>query len=566
MKKVFFYCILLFSLVSCNGYDDSYLLKKIDEIDDRLTKLEILCAQMNTNISSLQTIVAALQSRDYVTSVTPVMQGDKEIGYTITFDKSGSITIYHGRDGESGGEGHTPSIGVGKDSDGIYYWTLDGEWLLGNDGKKIPVSGKDGADGISPKLKIEDGFWWISYDDEVTWTKLGQATGDAGEPGQKGDSMFSDVVVNDEYITFVMSDGKSFTLPRMSNDEFFVNVANIGGTSVDFIGVLSVPLSEDDDCEYGIIYSTSSDMLISSSIRLPIAETDENGRFVQHVSDLKYGTQYYYAYYVEEKGCYSIGEQKSFVTVKSDYVPVNYEKKVVFHKFVATDCGFSPNMTKTLYQVQADWENEIVVISTHGQLGATSQYVIPESRELITIWGIRGYPTGLIDYYVNTSDYSYSGLCTSIEKSLNDNPAKVGISFSSQLGGNTLTVTGEVACEETANYKICALVVEDALRYDEGVSFGEDDGTGKMCIFNDVARDYATFGDKGSSVEGISLGEIEAGTKYPFECTVEWNPEWKAENCSVIVYVMKEGKAGKYPITNCNYAKVSQSVEAKVIE
>lgn len=266
------------------------------------------------------------------------------------------------------------------------------------------------------------------------------------------------------------------------------------------------------------------------------------------------------------------GELSSETAVKNfkaetsqEYVPVNYEKKVVFHKFTATDCVYCPNMTKSIKQVQENVENEIVVISTHCQLGGTSQYVIPESRELMSIWGIQGYPAGVVDYYMNTSGYSYSGVYTPVKRTLNDNPAKAGISFSSKLEGNTLTVTGEVAYEETAKYKICALVVEDALRY-EGSNYGEDDGTGKMCIFNHVARDYATFGDKGSSVEGIFLGEIQAGTKQAFECTVEWNSEWKSENSSVIVYVMKEAKAGKYPITNCNHAKVGESVEAKVIE
>ena len=55
--------------------------------------METLCKQMNTNISSLQTIVTALQDKDYVTSVAPINEGDKVVGYTITFSKSGAVTI-----------------------------------------------------------------------------------------------------------------------------------------------------------------------------------------------------------------------------------------------------------------------------------------------------------------------------------------------------------------------------------------------------------------------------------------------------------------------------------------
>lgn len=262
------------------------------------------------------------------------------------------------------------------------------------------------------------------------------------------------------------------------------------------------------------------------------------------------------------------GELSSETVVKNfkaeaGYVPVNYEKIVLLHKFTATDCPNCPRMITAIEQVQENVENEVVVIAMHGQL-YNSQYIIPETRELMSLWGINSYPSGVVDYYMNATG-SYSGVYTPVKRSLNDNPAMAGISFSSKLEGNTLTVTGEVAYEETAKYKICAVVVEDGLICNNATG-GADDGSGRPWLFNHVARDYATFGDKGSSVEGVFLGEILAGTKQEFTCTVEWNSEWKSENCSVIVYVMKEGKAGKYPITNCNHAKVGETVEAKVVE
>ena len=66
---------------------------------------------MNTNITSLQLIVEALQGNDYVTGVTPVVENGKTIGYTITFIKSGPVTIYHGKDGQ---QGTAPVIGSNR--------------------------------------------------------------------------------------------------------------------------------------------------------------------------------------------------------------------------------------------------------------------------------------------------------------------------------------------------------------------------------------------------------------------------------------------------------------------
>lgn len=164
MKKilsVLYIATLLFA--SCSDeYDDSALTGRVDNLENRVAKLEELCKQMNTNISSLQTIVTALQKNDYVTNVTPIMQNGKEVGYTITFSKSNPITIYHGKDGQNGTDGedgkpgvdgedgkngHTPVIGVKQDTDGSYYWTLDGDWLTDDSGNKIKAEGTDGKDG-----------------------------------------------------------------------------------------------------------------------------------------------------------------------------------------------------------------------------------------------------------------------------------------------------------------------------------------------------------------------------------------------------------------------------------
>ena len=210
MKKLFILLsVVMLSLASCSDYDDVALWNKSQDIDTRLTTLEELCEQLNTNISSLQTIVTALQYNDYVTGVTPVMQGGKEVGYTITFSKGNPITIYHGKDGQNGedgtngNDGATPSIGVKQDTDGIYYWTLNGEWLTDDHGDKIKAegvdgnNGTDGDDGVTPKFKIENEYWYISYNNGESWEQLGKATGSTG-----GDSMFTDIdyKTNTDYV------------------------------------------------------------------------------------------------------------------------------------------------------------------------------------------------------------------------------------------------------------------------------------------------------------------------------------------------------------------------------
>ena len=55
----------MFFVTSC--YDDSDLYQKYENLAGRVQKLETLCSQMNTNISSMNSIITALENNDYVT-------------------------------------------------------------------------------------------------------------------------------------------------------------------------------------------------------------------------------------------------------------------------------------------------------------------------------------------------------------------------------------------------------------------------------------------------------------------------------------------------------------------
>lgn len=216
-------CACMFGLSSCgDDYDDSELRGDIESLEDRISVLEEWQKSVNTDIRSLQSLVAALENKDYVTAVTPLEDGT---GYVISFLKSGNITIKHGErgeQGEKGEDGTTPVISVKQDTDGKYYWTVNGEWLLDN-GNKMPVTGEKGdkgdkgdkgADAIAPQVRIntDTNEWEISTDGGTTWASTGvKATGNKGNTGaqgEKGDSMFSSIDnSNEAYVELTLADG-----------------------------------------------------------------------------------------------------------------------------------------------------------------------------------------------------------------------------------------------------------------------------------------------------------------------------------------------------------------------
>jgi hypothetical protein len=220
MKKLSFILLAAVALLtSCHKdilNDIDGLKGDVADLQTRVEALETLCKQMNTNIGALQTIVAALQQNDHITAITEIKEGDAVIGYTISFQKNGAITIYNGAKGE---DAAVPAIGVKQADDGIYYWTLDGEFLKDADGNALPVYGED---GISPTLRIDenDGYWYLNfggYEQQLIY-----ATGDSGSP------MFLDVTYDDGYVYFKFSDEITLQV-RRTTDIFTLTYDANGG-------------------------------------------------------------------------------------------------------------------------------------------------------------------------------------------------------------------------------------------------------------------------------------------------------------------------------------------------
>ena len=244
-------CSLL--LFGCSDkYDDSALRNDLNDLENRVAKLEELCKQMNTNISSLQKIVEALQDNLSISKVEQISDG-----YIIYFSDGSTATIKNGKD-----SGDAPVIGVKQDTDGCYYWTLDGEWLTDEKGNKVKAQGTDGKDGvdgedgndgvdgedgtdgtngkdgITPQLKIENGRWMLSMDNGKTWTDIGQATGADGKDGEDGadgtdgedgvdgkdgtNGIFKSVTEDNDNVYFTLEDDSVITIPKSDNSKFAI--------------------------------------------------------------------------------------------------------------------------------------------------------------------------------------------------------------------------------------------------------------------------------------------------------------------------------------------------------
>lgn len=139
----------------------------------------------------------------------PSVLGQEIIGLIGTFGKiqAGNIEgdLIEGKSIQSipDSDGNTAwkldNTGGGHLANGNIYWDADGKVTLGSDvtikwdnidGRPEinddDLVGVPGEDGITPLLEIREDYWYVSYDNGETWTKLNKATGEQGPAGADG--------------------------------------------------------------------------------------------------------------------------------------------------------------------------------------------------------------------------------------------------------------------------------------------------------------------------------------------------------------------------------------------
>lgn len=234
MKKVLFALVAVLAFAACTpeAYDDTAIKEQINNLDDRLTKVEEDLATLELNVAAMKSLAEALKTGKYIVSYVAL---EDESGYTITFNDGSSIVVKHGEKGdkgetgatgntgatgEAGKDGVTPTITV-KDVDGVLYWFINGE------------QGPAVYEG-TPVFSSVDGNLYVTYPGETEAQWIGALT---------GKSIFDSVVVDEEngvvIFTFVGENGQpgdSFTLPLAVKFELVINTTvglEAGATSVE---------------------------------------------------------------------------------------------------------------------------------------------------------------------------------------------------------------------------------------------------------------------------------------------------------------------------------------------
>lgn len=197
-------------LAGCQKYDDSKISGRVDDLENRVSGLEKLVNEITSNLGSIVTAIDALENQDRIVAVNK-LPGDQ--GWEVVFANSGTVTIYNGANGK---DGDSPVIGVEKDTDGNYYWTRNGEFLLDDSGLKIPATAQYGV----PQIKIEGGKFWFSVDGEK-WTEC-------GDVASEGIGTIKGVEDKGDSVVFTLYDDSTITIPKVQSFSLNIEKTEVG--------------------------------------------------------------------------------------------------------------------------------------------------------------------------------------------------------------------------------------------------------------------------------------------------------------------------------------------------
>ena len=189
-------------LAGCGGFIRDEFTQMQHEIDQLRTRIDAL----NGSVESVHAIVTEMAEGGYVKSFTELSE-DGRTGYELTFNNGRTVKLFNGVTGKDGKDAEVPQLGMRQDNDGIWYWTLDGEWLDDGSGQKVRAAEKD---GIVPGFKIDEGKILISLDNGNTWNEVGTAHDTEG----LSIVSYTDISSYKDRIVLTLADGSKVEVPR----------------------------------------------------------------------------------------------------------------------------------------------------------------------------------------------------------------------------------------------------------------------------------------------------------------------------------------------------------------
>lgn len=232
---------------------------------------------------------------------------------------------------------------------------------------------------------------------------------------------------------------------------------------------------------------------------------------------------------------------------------VDFKHRAMLLQLTGTSCPNCPHMSVAIRELMAEgsgYEDKFVFAAGH----TYAEHPFNPDKNLGVYKSPEGYPTACIDLCTNFGNMGKEGnknLLKQLIDSRLSKPVKAGISANMALNGNSLVVRMTVKAALTGSYRVGAWLVEDDLYYVQSNNSSFDNEEFNLNTHEAVIR-IVNSARRNTDFTGYELdeyAELQAGNVADYLFTFELNPEWKKENCRLVLFV-SSNENGSYAVNN----------------
>lgn len=295
-------------------------------------------------------------------------------------------------------------------------------------------------------------------------------------------------------------------------------------------------------------------------IQMETMEVEQNGKV--------YTLPYYRASKAETRSFFVMWkalmtyESPVTVTAVADPVPlrpndpqpesVDFKHRVLLMQLTGTGCPNCPHMSVAIKELKADEEYGDKFAFAAAHTYQNHEFNPPEN---LGVYAGEGYPTSCIDLRTSFSNQGKEGNKALMKQIINarlDIPVKAGISANMVVNENSLVVRMTVKAAVTGNYRVGAWLVEDDLYYVQSNNSAYDNEEYGLNIHEAVIR-KANSARSSADFTGYDLdkyADLQAGNVADYLFTFRLHPDWKKENCRLVLFVSALDNNGAYAVNN----------------
>ncbi len=162
----------------------------------------------------------------------------------------------------------------------------------------------------------------------------------------------------------------------------------------------------------------------------------------------------------------------------------------------------------------------------------------------------RNYP--MVTYNLTTEDGFFE---EEIKESLlahSKETADAGIAASSAVVDNSVRVNVSIKSAVDSKYRVAVWLLEDNIHSPQSGATASWQNMHSNCLR------YMYGNEKAECIYGKTIGLVEAGTSKDMIAAFDLDPEWKAENCKLMIIAVAGN--GEYGLVNCTYCPIDGSV------